>query len=175
MKHHRTQAFYLLILTGLVGVALAYAIAELFQLRNVAPVAPTIVEAGKTVAIPSRPIEQILMVLGGRLSIIAGGAWVIGFLGKLHSRHSQQAVSYQDRLAGMDVIRMILQHGSHDTSNATLRRMTDFYLTQEDNAFRDPPSRDPNLNDVRKLLTTITEPVGKAVESVAAGIGKAKG
>lgn len=118
---------------------------------------------------------HVLVVLGGRLSIILGAAWLVAFVGKLHSRHSQQAVSYQDRLAGIDVIGMMLQHGTQTTRDVTLKRMTEFYLTQEDNAFRDPPTRDATLKDVSRLLTTVTEPVSKAVESIATSISKGKG
>jgi hypothetical protein len=118
---------------------------------------------------------HVLVVLGGRLSIIIGAGWLVVFLGKLHARHSQQAVSYQDRLAGLDVIGMMLQHGTQATREKTLERMTSFYLTQDDNAFRDPPTREPSLRDVERLLRTITKPVGEAVKAVAGPVRRAKG
>lgn len=175
MTHHRDEARLLLVATLAAVLVLAYAVFKVFNLDHAAELVPKVVPKGSILEFPKPGLDHVLMVFGGRISVVAGAAWVVAFLGKLHARHSQQAVSYQDKKAGLGVIGVLVQHGTQETREATMKRMTEFYFTQDDNAFREPPTREATLKDVRKLLTTMTEPVGKAVESIATGIGKAKG
>lgn len=164
LAHHQGQARNLFWLTLASAIAFAAFIAIVFLH------APT----GEMTAASDGKIDwpHALVVLGGRLSIVIGGGWLVTFIGRLHSRHSQQSVSYQDRLAGMDVIGLLLQHGTQETRDAMMKRITEFYLSQDDNAFRDLPTREPSLRDVERLLRSVTKPVAEAVKAVGGKLSK---
>ena len=95
------------------------------------------------------------LLFGGRLSVLLGAGWLVVFFGRLHSRHAQQAISYQDRVAGLDAAKMIIHYGSPAGREETLRRMVSTYLALDDNAFKDEEkaTNDP-VQEVSRVART---------------------
>jgi hypothetical protein len=108
----------------------------------------------------------VLLVFGGRISIVAALAWLVAFLGRLHARHSQQAVSYQNRLAALDIATMLLQHDRAEGRSATLRQMSAFYLTKGDNAFLGADPKELAPHDVEKWVKAVTGPMEGIVKAL---------
>lgn len=128
LRYHREQARLLLWFAGVATVLALLAAAWLFGLFGAAVVAPR----------SGGPELADWVHLGGRLSLVFGAGAAVNFLGILHSRHAQQAVWYQDRLAGLDLAVMLLHYGTSGTREEILRQMTKTYLECSKNAFVKP-------------------------------------
>lgn len=81
-------------------------------------------------------IKTILKITG-RLSIVGILVWLIVFVGKLHSKHNKQYISYQDRLSGLSAAELIITAGRTATREKVLLEMTDSYLSLKHNAFNE--------------------------------------
>jgi hypothetical protein len=93
------------------------------------------------------------LVLGGRFSVLVGLGWLLVFVGRMHSRHAQQAVSYQERLAGLDAAKMVIHHGTGKVREHLLLHLTSTYLSMEGNAFRERRPRARARFSLRELRT----------------------
>lgn len=81
-------------------------------------------------------ITLFIIKFTGKISILFGIAWTIKFLGNLHSKHSQQVITYQDRIAGLSAAEPIIISGNSRTREKILLKMADTYLNDKENAFK---------------------------------------
>ncbi|WP_437709702.1 hypothetical protein WMF45_34635 [Sorangium sp. So ce448] len=112
-------------------------------------------------------IASLALLLSGRFSVLLGIGYLLVFAGKLHSRHSQQAVLYQDRLAGLDAAKMIIHYGSTSVREEILKRMTTTYLSLDTNAFQPPPVVRHGLfttRDVTRIARATSDVIGAATK-----------
>lgn len=93
------------------------------------------------------------VLIGGRVALLLLVGWLIKFLGELQSRHAQQAVTYQDRVAGLGAARVIIEQGLRESREGVLRAMTASYLSLDANAFRpsQPTTDDLTVRQLNKL------------------------
>jgi hypothetical protein len=84
----------------------------------------------------TRTAADIALFLSIRAGLVAVLAGLVVFMGKLHSRHSQQGVIYQEKLAGLDAVRMIVANANAETIRGVVQQMAKTYLRAEADAFR---------------------------------------
>ncbi|MFA9214255.1 MAG: hypothetical protein ACEQSR_10480 [Candidatus Methylacidiphilales bacterium] len=81
-------------------------------------------------------IILLLIQLGGKITIIFGLGWLIKFVGTLHSKHSQQAIIYQDRIAGLSTAELIITSSRTSIRDLVLKQMSETYLSDKENSFK---------------------------------------
>ena len=116
--------------------------------------------------------SHLWIAVSGRVTLAVGGAWLVGYLARLQSRHSQQAVLYQDRLAGWDPANALLYYGSTEERGTVMRQMTKTYLNPGANAFK-PWKKEPMQPGIisdkmaGKLIKSLSEKaIAKLVEEI---------
>ncbi|TGM25418.1 hypothetical protein [Leptospira meyeri] len=90
-------------------------------------------------------IKTILKITG-RISIVGILVWLIVFIGKLHSKHNKQYISYQDRLSGLSAAQLIITAGGSSTREKVLLEMSDSYLSLNHNAFNENFNNESSKN-----------------------------
>lgn len=150
--YHRVLSYVALALVAGMLVLAGYAINFFFGAQSQTPV------AGAT-SDPIDRIAHIALLFGGRIAIIVGLFWSLGFLFRLHSSHAAQAVSYEDRMAGLGAVEMILQSGRRESREQVVLRMSETYLSLKENAFRtpEPQHQEPLLRvpDIEKIAGVV--------------------
>ena len=160
--HHRTEARILL---ATMGILLAGGLGALYLLlfHNNAD--------WTTLAEAKWPRAALVII--GRFTVLAGMAWLLVFLGRLHSQHSQQAVTYQDRLAGLDAAALVLHYGANlKVREEMLGRFVEAYISGDANAFR-PQKAEPHERrgeSTVKELASELGPLAKAVEPIVKAV-----
>jgi hypothetical protein len=100
------------------------------------------------------------LILGGRFSVLLGLGWLLVFAGRMHSRHAQQAVTYQERLMGLDAAKMVIHHGTGPVREQLLHQLTTTFLSLDGNAFK-PELRGPrsrfSLRELRQVTRALAE------------------
>jgi len=110
-----------------------------------------------------------IVLLGGRLSLIVGIGWMFKHLSNLQRSHSQQSVSYQDRLAGLDTAELILTRANPQARTEIVKMMTETYLSLNQNAFRvDEKTKDKKSDELEgkqfdNLLKLVSD-ISKAIK-----------
>jgi hypothetical protein len=107
-------------------------------------------------------VARIALLFGGRIALLVGLGWLLHFLFRFHTNHAAQAVSYQDRLAGLGAAELVLQSGSTSTRSQVVLLMAETYLSLKENAFRHPGvhSSDefrPALGDLEKVFGLVSK------------------
>jgi len=77
------------------------------------------------------------LFIGVRATCAAVLTGLIVFSGKLHTRHSRQAVIYQEKLVGLDVVQMVVVNSNAETVRGIVQRLARTYLRAPADAFRD--------------------------------------
>lgn len=160
--HHRDQARQLLWVMGCLLLAGFVAVYALLFHQN-----------GDWTALAGANWVRAALVIVGRFTVLGGIAWLLVFLGKLHSQHSQQAVTYQDRLAGLDAASLVLHYGANlKVREEMLGRFVEAYISGDANAFR-PQRPEPHTRRAEstvKELASELEPLAKAVEPIVKAV-----
>lgn len=160
--YHRNQAIWMLILLGLATAAASTAVYFLFVEF------PTHLPVNGEHPVPTSDASRLwlegALLLGGRFSVLLGIGWLLVYIGTMHARHAQQAIWYQDRLAGLDAAKMVLHYGSLPARENLLNQLVTTYLSAETNAFRDPPTirADGSMDEVVRLMRAL-RPLLKAL------------
>lgn len=163
LRHHRIYAAWLLVVMLVLLAALAGAVKLLIvdDLRS----PPWVDES-------THWIETAVLVLG-RFTVVWGLGWLLVFVGKLQGQHSQQAVTYQDRLAGIDAAALVLHYGTDSkVREEMLGRFVEAYISGDANAFR-PQKPEPHKRrgeSTVKELASELEPLAKAVEPIVKAV-----
>ncbi len=151
---HRGQASSMLVWVGVVALAIVGVVAE-----------------GLWRASDMKDWHVMALAFGWRFVLLVLGGSLITFLGRLYSQHSQQAVSYQDRLAGIDAAALVLHYGADSASRENLlNRFVETYISGEGNAFRprtEAQSKTQSKTDGVAEAVKAVEPIVKAIEPLA--------
>lgn len=159
-SHHRTQSLVMLVtlvaLTGLAGyLATAFFSSPIVRDQGVSDV---------------EAVVSLAMRATLRVSILAALGWFASFVGRQYSRHSQQAVSYTDRLAALDAIDLVLEYGAPGSKEEGLRALVSAYLSEHSNAFRtiEPTSRTATevVHDSVKILDPLLKRAGTVLKAL---------
>lgn len=130
--YHRILSYAML---GFLGIALIFSFIIIFYIYGLGPVTlESIFNAVNTNE--NKDIVYVLTRLTGKISILIGIAWVIKYLGNLHSNHSQQYIAYQDRLSGLNTAEFILNSGKSTVREKVILQLADTYLSLKENAFK---------------------------------------
>lgn len=153
LEYHQKQSRYTF--WGLLGVVLGGALLLYywgFERGNI----DSISSSNKDLVIK---IFLISFYLGGRITFVIVFIWLIQFLGKLHSKHSEQSIIYQDRLAGLGTAELIITSGVSTTREQILKDMAAVYLSDKENAFRtkEEPKQEIDLKKVANALKPIVD------------------
>ncbi len=154
LKYHKTQSFINLALLLLVTVTAVCSVYKLFGFHNPLLTAE-IKELLKEDNTYKATVIMILIQLGGKLTLIIAFGWLIQFLGGLHSKHSQQAIIYQDRLAGLTTAELIITAGRTSTREQILKEMADTYLSDKENSFKPKEKQRHEETASKKDLVTL--------------------
>lgn len=79
--------------------------------------------------------SKIILNFSGKFALLFALAWMLKFIGDLHSRHVAQSIIYQDRLAALSTIDVITIGANTQTREKILLKMSETYLNLENNAF----------------------------------------
>jgi hypothetical protein len=159
-SHHRIQSFVMLAaLVSLTAIAACLAI-QIFS-------SPVLHDKGVS------DVEQFVslaMRATLRISSLAALGWFASFVARQYSRHSQQAVSYTDRLAALDAIDLVLEYGAPGSKEEGLRALVSAYLSEHSNAFRTVETRSPTaaevVQDSAKILDPLLERAGTVLKAL---------
>lgn len=124
VAHHRSQArriFWVMI--GTAAVSIVVVIYE--SMHQSASVGGQSTSCGQLAA----------ALLAGRLPVVAGAGGLVACLGRLHRRHTQQAVYYEDRLVGLHASGVIVSCASTEGREQVLQQMATTLLSLNANAF----------------------------------------
>lgn len=156
---HRSQANKILILLGFILVFSLFIILYIFNYIKWLPINNIVIQNN----IPNNSdLYHYIVQFGGKISILFGLGWLMKFLGSLHSSHAEQAVSYQDRLAGISVSELIITSGRSTVREKILLEMADTYLTLKQNAFR----HEKIETNKEEFEFTYLEKLGNALKSL---------
>lgn len=148
-KRHDNMSIVLLLLLGLAVVASG---AGLYQL---------VINAEST----NLPPMALLLALTGRIAFVLLAGWIITFLGRLHASHVQQAIFYQDRLAGISAARNLIPFADLGSRQEMVKQLATAYISLERNAFVSAAKKTKGLvrrKDVKQiveLVKIVKEPV----------------
>lgn len=82
-------------------------------------------------------IVSVATTLSGKLAFLLVWAWIMKYLGNLHSIHSEQAVIYSDRSVSLNIAEsLLLSAPQPEQRTALLNTLAKGYLDIEKNAFR---------------------------------------
>ena len=82
-------------------------------------------------------IVSVATALSGKLAFLLVWAWIMKYLGNLHSIHSEQAVIYSDRSVSLNIAEsLLLSAPQPEQRTALLNTLAKGYLDIEKNAFR---------------------------------------
>jgi hypothetical protein len=108
----------------------------------------------------------LIIAITGRAAFVLLAGWIVTFLARLHSSHAQQAVFYQDRLAGIDAARNLIEYADTDGRQDMIKQLVQAYTTLERNAFVATTKATSRGLVTRKDLKVVTDLV-KAVRDPA--------
>jgi hypothetical protein len=164
LKYHKRQSIIHLVLLLVVTITAVCMIYKLFGFHN-SLFTSEIKELLQTENTYKATLIMILIQLGGKLTLIFAFGWLIQFLGGLHSKHSQQAVIYQDRLAGLTTAELIITAGRTSTREQILKEMANTYLSDKENAFK--PKEKPKTEEptTKKDLLTFLKATIESLKS----------
>jgi hypothetical protein len=164
LKYHKAQSIIHLILLFAVTITAVCLVYTLFGFHN-SLFAPEIKALLQTDNTYKATLIMILIQLGGKLTLIFAFGWLIQFLGGLHSKHSQQAVIYQDRLAGLTTAELIITAGRTSTREQILKEMAETYLSDKENAFKPKEKPKPDDTASKKDLVTFLKATIESLKS----------
>lgn len=152
-KHHQNQS-YLMLFALLALVMAGIVFAFLFFKEEV--------REGTPVAMALRATL--------RVSVLFAIGWLAAFIGRQYSRHSEQSVSYTDRLAALDAIDLVLEYGAPGSKEESLRLLIQAYLSERSNAFRagepDPKAPAEVVLDAVKVVDPLLTRAAKVMKSL---------
>lgn len=157
-NYHRKQAVYLLAALGGVLIGGIGLVVYVFGLVSPNSVISTSAEGPHGWA-------ELVLVFGGRVSILAFVGWCLAFLGRLHSAHAAQAVTYQDRVSGLRAGELILRRGSREGRRAVISTMAQSYLALDRNAFSTRRRKD-DQEDTFDTAERTAKLIGSVVKSI---------
>jgi hypothetical protein len=129
---HRKLSYFML---GLLGLTLIFSFGIIYFIYGIGPITLESL-ANAFDQNENRDLVYILTRLTGKISILIGIAWLIKYLGNLHSNHSQQYIAYQDRLSGLNTAEFILNSGKSSVREKVILQLADTYLSLKENAFK---------------------------------------
>lgn len=152
-KHHQDQS-YLMLFALLALVLSGIVFAFLFFKEDV----------------PGGPPEVLVLHATLRVSVLFAIGWLAAFVGRQYSRHSEQSVSYTDRLAALDAIDLVLEFGAPASKEESLRLLIQAYLSERSNAFRpgepDPKAPAEVVLDAVKTIDPLLTRTAKVLKSL---------
>ncbi|WP_147468418.1 hypothetical protein [Corallococcus interemptor] len=166
---HRRQATGMLVSMAIIISAIALGIYKLFIQW---PALPTPSSTGSHAQIP---VDQIALLVTGRIAFLFLAGWALKYVADLHRSHAEQAVIYRDRNAALGIAEAMLAASPGDEQQRELLKMlADGYLNFEQSAFRrhhkletKEPAIDvqiKRLKDAVDAVRPLLDPVVKAAE-----------
>lgn len=95
---------------------------------------------------------ELILLMGGRFSLIIAFAWLVGFLGRLHNSHTRQAIYYQDKIAGLEAAKLIISAAKTTSREKIVSDMATTYLALSKNAFEKPVSTKTEKLSLRETI-----------------------
>ncbi|WP_147443293.1 hypothetical protein [Corallococcus sp. AB011P] len=169
---HQNQASWMLVSMAIIALTLITGIYILFIHW---PALPTPPSAGSAYRIP---IDQIVLLVTGRIAFLLLAGWALKYVAELHRSHAEQAVIYRDRKAALGIAEaMLAASPGDDQQRELLRMLADGYLNFEQSAFRrhhSAATKEPAIDVQIKRLKDAVEAVRPLLEPVAKAYEKAK-
>ncbi|REG32228.1 hypothetical protein ATI61_105556 [Archangium gephyra] len=118
-------------------------------------------------------LEEIALLFGGRIALLALVAWALRYVGNLHRAHSEQSVIYQDRRAALGIIQSMINSATEsDQRREMLKLLAERYLDFEQSAFRTRPHSPANKGDILDREIKHVKDAVDAVKPLFDSVGK---
>lgn len=108
---------------------------------------------------PSTTLFQLIGRGGSKLGLIVVAGWLLVHFSRSAARHNQQAVTYEDKLAGLQSADRLLPYSNDEGRKEILETILSTYVAVERNAFVDTGNPADNLAAVKPILDEIRKTV----------------
>lgn len=140
-KHHLCLSYITLTALGILVVAGAASLLSIFGIVDIWD-SRQILEgllsklSQQSSGLSASLLIEVALIAGGRVFYLLLLAWAISFMGKLHASHSAQAVTYRDKIVGLDSAKLILNAAANASSrDKVIEQMSSTFLGGSHNAF----------------------------------------